>query len=113
MKLTNNLKKTLQAVFVLLLALLVIGLVYYGSIPQRYSLTPGVVSSVDIAAPRSVEDTNATEKRANESKLSVAPIYVRSDVIAQKCAADLSQFFSICKTIRDANVNPDGSLKQT
>ncbi len=113
MKLTNNLKKTLRAVFVLLLALLVIGLVYYGSIPQRYSLTPGVVSSVDIAAPRSVEDTNATEKRANESKISVAPIYVRSDEIAQKCAADLSQFFSICKTIRDANVNPDGSLKQT
>ena len=67
MMLSRNLQKILPLLFTVIFALLVVVVVYYGSIPERYTLSPGVVSNVDIAATRSVEDTFETEKRAKES----------------------------------------------
>lgn len=113
MRLSNNIKRFLPALFVVILALFVVGLVYYGSIPQRYSLTAGVVSEVDIAAPRSVIDTNETKARAQESMNAVAPIYVRSQEISDKGITDLTKLFSICSEHRNNNLNEDGTVKET
>ncbi len=113
MKPSGILNKLLPAILVGLLALFVVGFVYYGSIPQRYTLTPGAISDVDITAPRSVVDSNETETRAQKSMSSVAPIYVRSDEISEKGVSDLTRLFSICVNLRNSNLNPDGTVKET
>jgi len=113
MMLSRNLQKILPLLFTVIFALLVVVVVYYGSIPERYTLSPGVVSNVDIAATRSVEDTFETEKRAKESMNAVEPIYVRSDEVSEKGISDLTRFFSIVTEYRNNNLNPDGTVKET
>ena len=113
MRLSGTLKKVLPAIYAVLFSMFIVILVYYGSMPKRYTLTPGVVSNVDISAPRSVIDTAETETRAQESKNSVAPIYVRSGEISEKGISDLTRFFSICTDLRNANLNADGTVKET
>ena len=113
MKYSGNLRRIIPAIFVAFFTVLVIGLVYYGSIPMRYTLTPGSISDVDIAAPRSVMDTNETKARAQENMNAVAPIYVRSEQISEKGITDLTKLFSVCSDLRSSNVNPDGTLKET
>lgn len=112
MKFSGNPKRILPVIFVVLFAFIVIGLVYYGSIPVRYTLTPGTVSSVDITAPRSVKDTNETKARATKGMNSVLPIYVRSKDISEKDISNLTELFSICTGLRNGNINPDGTVKE-
>ncbi len=113
MRFADLIKRVLPAVLVVIFAVVVIGLVYFGSIPVRYTLTPGAVSNVDIAAPRSVMDTNETKMRAQESMNAVAPIYIRSEDISEKDISDLTKLFSICAEIRNNNTNVDGTFKAT
>ena len=96
-----------------LLAVSVILLVYTGSIPDRYNLSPGVVSDIDISATRAVIDKAETELRAQESKAKIAPIYIRSEELSEKGVADLTSFFAICNEIRNNNKNSDGTVKKS
>lgn len=113
MRFSDRLKHILPAIFVVLFALLVVGLVYYGSIPIRYTLTPGVISDVDITAPRSITDTNETKSRAQASMNAITPIYVQSQDISDNDITSLTKFFSLCNELRNNNINPDGTLKDT
>jgi putative nucleotidyltransferase with HDIG domain len=113
MKLSDKLKHVLQTVFVVLFALFVIGLVYFGSIPQRYTLEPGDVSDVDITAPRSVQDSYETEKRALESRNAVDPIYIRSEEISQEGTDDISTLFAASKNVRNRFFHADGTMDGT
>src|SRR5665647_945459 len=112
MKLSGNPKRFLPIIFVVLFAFIVVGLVYFGSIPVRYTLTPGTVSTVDIAAPRSVKDTNETKARAVKSMNAVIPVYVRSEDISAKDISNLTELFSICTGLRNDYINPDGTVKE-
>jgi len=113
MKFSGKLKRILPVVFVVFFALLVVGLVYYGSIPVRYTLAPGAISNTDISAPRSVKDTNETKARAQEKMNAVVPIYVRSDEISAAGVNNLTKLFSICNELRNNNINTDGTVKET
>ena len=113
MNISSSIRRILPVFFVVFFALLVVVLVYYGSIPTRYTLTTGSVSNVDIAAPRSVMDTNETKARAETSMNAVAPIYIRSEEISDKGITNLTKLFAICTDLRNNNVNPDGTLKET
>lgn len=113
MKFSGKLKRILPVIFVVFFALLVVGLVYYGSIPVRYTLAPGAISNTDISAPRSVKDTNETKARAQEKMNAVAPIYVRSDEISAAGVNNLTKLFSICNELRNNNINTDGTVKET
>ncbi len=94
------------------LSISVIVLVYYGSIPDRFNLTEGMVSDRDITAPRAVIDRAETERRAEESSAKILPIYVRSEEISTQGVTDLTSFFSVVNEIRKNNYNTDGSVKQ-
>lgn len=96
-----------------LLAVTVILLVYSGSIPDRYDLSPGMVSDIDISAPRAVIDKAETELRAQEGKAKIAPIYIRSEEISEQGVSDLTSFFAICNEIRNNNKNGDGTVKKS
>lgn len=113
MKLSRRLEKIIPVGFAVLLSLITIFLVYYGAIPERYSLTPGMVSDVNISATRSVKDTNETKKLAEESMNAVVPISVKSDDISQKDVADLTQFFSMCSDLRNNNMTANGTYIET
>jgi len=113
MKFSGKLKRILPVIFVVFFALLVVGLVYYGSIPVRYTLASGAISNTDISAPRSVKDTNETKARAQEKMNAVAPIYVRSDEISAAGVNNLTKLFSICNELRNNNINTDGTVKET
>ena len=109
MKKNNPLAKISYVLFWILAGILITFIVYYGSIPTRYRYEPGKISDVDITAPRSIVDPVETEKRANEAKLSVSGVYVRSEEISGKGAADILEFFAMVKEIRDGIRAPDGT----
>lgn len=113
MKITRNISRLLTIIIFAVLSLSVIGLVYSGSLPVRYALSVGVVSTRDIIAPRAVIDKTETQSRAEESRNSVAPVYVRSETISAKGSADITEFFSLCNQIRNDNVNENGTVKET
>lgn len=96
-----------------LLAITVIILVYSGSMPDRYDLSPGMVSDIDISAPRAVMDKAETELRAEESKAKIAPIYIRSEELSEQGVSNLTSFFSICNETRNNNKNTDGTVKKS
>ena len=96
-------KNILKVVFIAVFLFSIIFIVYMGSLPKRYVLSVGSVSDKDITAPRTVKDSFETEKRALLEKLSVSPIFVRSEELSQKSVADLNKFFTDCKELRKAN----------
>ena len=112
MKLSRSLKTYIPAMILAVLSISVIVLVYYGSIPDRFNLTEGMVSDRDITAPRAVIDRAETERRAEESSAKILPIYVRSEEISTQGVTDLTSFFSVVNEIRKNNYNTDGSVKQ-
>ena len=91
-----------------LVAVAVTFLIYRGSIPQRYSFRVGELSPVDIAAPRDVRDDLSTVRRAEEAKLKVPRIYVRSSEVVSKTSGDLDMFFSIATEIRTERFSAPG-----
>lgn len=112
MKLSRSFKTYIPALILAALSLAVIVLVYYGSIPDRFNLTEGMVSDRDITAPRAVIDRAETERRAEESSATILPIYVRSEEISTQGVTDLTSFFSVVNEIRKENYNTDGTVKQ-
>lgn len=108
MTITLRAKNTLKIFFISIFLFSIIFIVYMGSLPKRYDLSVGSVSSIDITAPRTVKNSFETEKRAMLEKQSVTPIFVRSEDLSQESVANLNKFFSECKDLRKANI-VDGS----
>lgn len=97
-------KNVLKIIFISVFLFSIVFIVYMGSLPKRYNLTVGSVSSVDITAPRTVKDSFETEKRALLEKQSVTPIFIRSEDLSEESVADLNDFFTECKELRNANI---------
>lgn len=105
-----KLTKFLKLASVILFGIVVIIIVFTGSLPQRYNLSVGSVANVDITANRTVTDTYETEKRAVIAKNSVEPIYVQSESVATQNMANITEFFSLVNEIRQGNMDDYGTI---
>ncbi len=68
--------KYLQYLVVLIFAVGIVAALYYGSIPEKYSLKPGDVSPYDITAIRRVVDSQATIQRATQASADTPDVYL-------------------------------------
>lgn len=103
MKLSGKAKRILTGIVLIILIPVVILTVYYASIPQRYVLQPGDVSTVDLTAPRSIRDRSATDLRAAQASAGVADVMLRSDQIVEEVHDRTESFISV---IADRRQNP-------
>ena len=104
--------KTSKTIFVILISLFIpaiITMVYWGAIPQKYNLSVGSVSTVDISAPRSIVDTFETDKKALLAFESVQGIYVKSEDLANESIDRVYRLFDLCDDLRDKNTREDGT----
>lgn len=104
--------KTYRTTLTILISLFVpaiIALVYWGAIPQKYNLSVGSVSSVDISAPRSIVDSFDTDKKALIAFESVQGIYVKSEDLTNESIDRIYRFFDLCSELRDNNTREDGT----
>lgn len=102
-------KNAIRVVLICIIVPVMIAIVYLGSIPQKYNLSVGSVSNLDISAPRSVVDTYETEKKALLAIESVQPIYVRSETVAEESVNRVYRFFDEVGDLRDENTRDDGT----
>lgn len=109
----RRLERNIQILFIIFFALLVAILVYFGSMPRRYALAPGQKSIYDITSSRSVKNVKETERRAQESKNAVNPIFVRSEDISQKSLNDVTHFYTLLSEVRQSSKNPDGTYNKS
>lgn len=73
---------------------------YFRSLPQRYEIELGMVSSVDITTQQDVEDVARTEERAREAASRVTQVMTRSAEISDEVLERLDIFFVEVSTIR-------------
>lgn len=84
----------------------VLALVLSAIMPERYSLQVGDVASVDIAAPKDIVDTVATEKLKDQARASVNTTYTRDHTIPVEIRNTIEQFFKSVYEIRDEEEMP-------
>ena len=92
----NKNKNLIKSIKLLMLSALLVALVidvYIGSSPQRFDLNIGQVSDIDISAHRTIVDSYETNKAALESKISVQPIFVRSNELSDTSKNRVISFF--------------------
>ena len=104
----KNLIKSIKLLMLSALLVALVIVVYIGSSPQRFDLNIGQVSDIDISAPRTIVDSYETNKAALESKISVKPIFVRSNELSDTSKNRVNSFFDLCQKIRDENMTSDG-----
>jgi len=101
MKITARVRTLLFALVAALLLVLVLIVIYSGSIPQKYLLKPGDVSPYDIIAPRSIRDLTETERRAARAVAEVSDVVLRSDQIAASVTEQVELFISLIERQRE------------
>ncbi|MBR2750244.1 MAG: HDIG domain-containing protein [Clostridiales bacterium] len=109
-KKNQKLFKVLRYSSMPILAVLVIAIVYLGSLPKKYNVSSGSISEYDITASRSATDTYETQKRALMAKAQVVPIYVISDEVSETNKKTVSGFFNYCEELRNNNVDTLGTV---
>ena len=93
--------KLQQIVVMVLVALLILLIVFYGYMPDSYNYTVGSISESDIYATRTITDTYQTEYEALIAKNSVAAIFVRNEEISTSNVEDVDTFFTCVTQTRD------------
>lgn len=88
-------RKVLGVVSIILTVLIIIGLVFYGSLPESYNYRVGSVAEADIYAPRTFVDNYETERQAVIARGLVPAIFVRSDDIAESNVEKVNAFFDL------------------
>ena len=88
-------RKVLGVVSIILTVLIIIGLVFYGSLPESYNYRVGSVAESDIYAPRTFVDNYETERQAVIARGLVPAIFVRSDDIAESNVEKVNAFFDL------------------
>ncbi len=86
-------EKGTYIVLFIVVFLATLSLIYWGSRPKQYSLHVNDVSPVDIEAPRTVVDRNASERRASEARSQVADVYSRSEELSKASLERVTDFF--------------------
>ena len=112
-KRNQKLFKAIRISLLILLAALLVTIVYFGSLPQKYNVSQGAMSDYDITATRSVIDSYETERRALVSRTEVLPIYVISDEVTKQNKTDVEEFFDYCEGLRKNNVDEFGTVLKT
>ncbi|MEA4888340.1 MAG: HDIG domain-containing protein [Clostridiaceae bacterium] len=95
MKVSSRVRKFLGILTSAALILVVLLIVYTGSIPEKYRLMPGDASPYDITAPRSIRNKTVTNLRAAEASAGVADVMLRSEQIATEVKTKVEQFYTI------------------
>ncbi|MBR2523249.1 MAG: HDIG domain-containing protein [Clostridiales bacterium] len=93
--------KLQQIVVMVLVALLILLIVFYGYMPDSYNYTVGSISESDIYATRTITDTYQTEYEALIAKNSVAAIFVRNEEISTSNVENVDTFFTCVTQTRD------------
>lgn len=89
-----------QILSLVLAALTIIFMVFYGSLPVSYDYVVGSIANQDIYAPRSFADSYETERRAIVARETVDDIFVRSDKQSQECIDKVDDFFDLAEQVR-------------
>ena len=89
-----------QILSLVLAALTIIFMVFYGSLPISYDYVVGSIANQDIYAPRAFADSYETEKRAVIARDTVDDIFVRSDKQSQACIDRVDDFFDLAEQER-------------
>ena len=96
-----------QILSLVLAALTVIFLVFYGSLPVSYDYEVGSIAGQDIYATRTFADSYETERRAIIARDTVDDIFVRSDKQSQACIDRVEAFFDQANQIRKSSQTAD------
>lgn len=91
----NKFAKLLKFVFCLVISLVLLGLIYWRSLPQKYDLKVGQISQYDIVANRNLIDYHATKQKAIAEAGAISPIFVRSEELANKSLEQLEAYLSL------------------
>lgn len=109
-KKNQKLFKVIRIVSMILLAVMLVLVVYVGSLPKKYDVTQGQISDYDINSTRSVKDSYETERRAILAKTQISPIYIISENISDENRETVESFFNYCAELRKGNVDEFGQV---
>lgn len=102
-----------QQVFALIMtAVIVIMLVFYGYRPTSYNLNIGSVCNRDIYATRNFVDSYQTEYEAVIAKNSINAIFIRSDELSEQSLDNIDTFFTLVRQTRALRLDEYGMPKQ-
>ena len=90
----------LRILTLILAAVIVIIVVFSGSLPESYDYTPGSVAQTDIFAPRTFVDTYETEQKAVIARNSVTAIFIRSEELSEQNVDRVVDFFDLVQQER-------------
>ena len=96
-----------QILSLVLAALTVIFLVFYGSLPVSYDYEVGSIAGQDIYATRTFIDSYETQRRAIIAKNTVDDIFVRSEKQSQEFVDNVDEFFDLANQIRKNSQSAD------
>ena len=96
-----------EVLSLVLAALTVIFLVFYGSLPVSYDYEVGSIAGQDIYATRSFQDSFETQRRAIIAKNTVEDIFVRSEKQSKEYVDDVDEFFDLANQIRKSSQSAD------
>ena len=119
MRLPQTVQRVILIVIAPILFLVTALAIYYGSLPEKYTLQPGEASPYDITAPRSIRDPVETNRRAEKAASEVADVMLRSDQIVQEVYTDKERLLSLIDEHRQlydsartaAEVDPDTGIQ--
>ena len=90
----------LRILTLILAAVIVIIIVFSGSLPESYDYVPGTVAQTDIFAPRTFVDTYETEQKAVIARNSVTAIFIRSEELSEENLDNIIAFFDLVQQER-------------
>ena len=96
-----------QIISLVLAALTIIFLVFYGSLPVSYDYEVGSIAGQDIYATRTFADSYETQRRAVVARNTVADIFVRSDKQSEEYVDRIEAFFDQANQIRKSSQSAD------
>ena len=96
-----------QIISLVLAALTIIFLVFYGSLPVSYDYEVGSIAGQDIYATRTFADSYETRRRAVVARNTVADIFVRSDKQSEEYVDRVEAFFDQANQIRKSSQSAD------
>ena len=90
----RKLSKFARYSIALCLSVLLLGVIYWQFLPEKYDLHVGQVSQYDIVATHSLVDYNATRLKAIAEASAISPIFARSEEMSAKSLAKLDDYLS-------------------
>lgn len=90
-----------HVISIVLAALTIVAIVYYGSLPVSYDYKVGSIAVSDIYAPRTFTDTYETQRRAVIARETADDIFVKSTAISDENINRTKQFFELADQVRN------------